>query len=140
MKGAEDLVGKGDLLYQDPKTKYPLRVQAPFVSTGETEDIVKAIIDKYMTGLTDNDIYHPEIMRMLESKGEYAGHDDVSGDDEEMVEQATQIILETRKASATMLQRKLGIGFPRAARIIDILETRGIIGPQEGAKPREILV
>lgn len=140
VKGAEDLVGKGDLLYQDPKTKYPLRVQAPFVSTGETEDIVRAIVDKYMTGLTDNDIYHPEIMRMLENKGEYAGHDDVSGDDEEMVEQATQIILETRKASATMLQRKLGIGFPRAARIIDILETRGIIGPQEGAKPREILV
>jgi len=67
-KGAEDLVGKGDLLYTDPTSKYPIRVQAPFISTGETEDVVRAINDKYMSNLTESDIYHPEIMRILESK------------------------------------------------------------------------
>lgn len=140
IKGAEDLVGKGDLLYMDPKTKFPLRVQAPFISTGETEEIVRAIIDKYMVWLTENDIYHPEIIRLLESKGEYAGDDMAQGDDEELIEQAIQIIAETRKASATMLQRKLGVGFPRAARLIDIMEQRGIVWPQEWAKPREVLI
>jgi DNA segregation ATPase FtsK/SpoIIIE, S-DNA-T family len=140
VKWAEDLVGKGDLLYMDPKTKYPIRVQAPYISTGETEEIVRAIVDKYMVGLTENDIFHPEIIRLLESKGEYAGEDMIQGDDEELIEQAIQIISETRKASATMLQRKLGVWFPRAARLIDIMEQRGIIGPQEWAKPREIFI
>lgn len=140
VKGAEDLVGKGDLLYMDPKTKFPIRVQAPYISTGETEEIVRAIIDTYMVGLTENDIFHPEIIRLLENKGEYAGDDMVQGDDEELIEQAIQIIAETRKASATMLQRKLGVWFPRAARLIDIMEQRGIVWPQEGAKPREIFI
>jgi len=124
----------------DPKTKFPIRVQAPYISTGETEEVVRAIIDTYMVGLTENDIFHPEIIRLLESKGEYAGDDMVQGDDEELIEQAIQIISETRKASATMLQRKLGVGFPRAARLIDIMEQRGIVGPQEGARPRDILI
>lgn len=140
IKGAEDLVWKWDLLYMDPKTKFPLRVQAPYISTGETEEIVRAIVDKYMVWLNEHDIFHPEIIRLLESKGEYAGEDMVQGDDEELIEQAIQIIAETHKASATMLQRKLGVGFPRAARLIDIMEQRGIVGPQEGARPREILI
>lgn len=140
IKGAEDLVGKGDLLYMDPKTKFPVRVQGPLVTTGETEDIVREIMNKYMKGLSENDIYHPEIIRMLENKGEFAGDDLVQGDDEELIAQAIQIISETRKASATMLQRKLGVGFPRAARLIDVLEQRGVVGPQEGAKPREVLI
>ena len=62
------------------------------------------------------------------------------GDDDELVEQAIQVIAETRKASATLLQRKLGVGFARAARIMDQLEERGIIGPQDGAKPRDIFL
>jgi len=140
VKWAEDLVGKWDLLYTDPSSKYPIRVQAPFISTGETEDIVRAINDKYMSNLTENDIYHPEIMRILESKWEYAWPGDVSDADEELISQAIDIIARTRKASATMLQRKLGIWFPRAARLIDVLEERGIVGPQEGAKAREILI
>jgi len=60
------------------------------------------------------------------------------GDDEELCNQAIQVITQTRKASATLLQRKLGVGFARAARIMDLLEERGIVGPQEGAKPRDI--
>lgn len=69
--------------------------------------------------------------------GGMAGMGD-AGDDEELVAQATEVIRQTRKASATLLQRKLGVGFARAARIMDILEERGVVGPQEGAKPRDI--
>lgn len=61
-----------------------------------------------------------------------------AGDDEELAAQATEVIRQTGKASATLLQRKLGVGFARAARIMDILEERGVVGPQEGAKPRDI--
>jgi S-DNA-T family DNA segregation ATPase FtsK/SpoIIIE len=68
MKGAEDLVGKGDLLYTDPKNSFPMRLQAPFVSTAETEGVVTAIKKKYMQDLSEDDIYHPEIIRILESK------------------------------------------------------------------------
>jgi S-DNA-T family DNA segregation ATPase FtsK/SpoIIIE len=94
-----------------------------------------------MQDLSEDDIYHPEIIRILESKWEYAtASENLSSDDEDLIEQAVEIIAASRKASATMLQRKLGIGFPRAARLIDALEERGVIGPQKGAKPREILI
>ncbi len=140
MMGAEDLLGKGDLLYMDTKTKFPVRMQAPFISTAETEAVVEAIKDKYMSNLSEEDIYHPEIMRILENKGEMWGWGDVSDGDEELIEQAIEIISRTRQASATMLQRKLWIGFPRAARLIDIMEERWVVWPQEGAKAREILI
>ena len=142
-KGAEDLVGKGDMLYMDPSTKFPIRIQAPFIATEEIEKVVAQLRNKYMQGLSEDDIYNQEIIAALESrletaKGSFAGGD--SGDDEDLVNQAIQVIAETRKASATLLQRKLNVGFARAARIMDILEERGVIGPQEGAKPRDIFI
>ena len=143
-KGAEDLVGKGDMLYMDPSTKFPIRIQAPFVSTEEIERVVSQLRNKYMQNLTEEDIYHPEIIAALESKVETArgvlssGGD--GGNDEDLVNQAIQVIAETRKASATLLQRKLNVWFARAARIMDVLEERGIIWPQEGAKPRDIFI
>ena len=142
-KGAEDLVGKGDMLYMDPSTKFPIRIQAPFIATEEIEKVVAQLRNKYMQGLSEDDIYNQEIIAALESrletaKGSFAGGD--SGDDEDLVNQAIQVITETRKASATLLQRKLNVGFARAARIMDILEERGVIGPQEGAKPRDIFI
>ena len=143
-KGAEDLVVKGDMRYMDPKTKFPIRIQAPFVSTEEIERVVSQLRNKYMQNLTEEDIYHPEIIAALESKVETArgvlssGGD--GGNDEDLVNQAIQVIAETRKASATLLQRKLNVWFARAARIMDVLEERGIIWPQEGAKPRDIFI
>ena len=130
-KGAEDLVGKGDMLYMDPSTKFPIRIQAPFVSTEEIERVVSQLRNKYMQNLTEEDIYHPEIIAALESKvetarGVFSGGGD-GGNDEDLVNQAIQVIAETRKASATLLQRKLNVGFARAARIMDVLEERGII-------------
>lgn len=140
-KWAEDLVWKWDMLYIDTQNKHPIRIQAPFITTKETENIVESIKAKYMVGLEEKDIYHPEIINILESKAETAGGGwEVNWDDEELVEQAMSIISETRKASATLLQRKLWIWFARAARIMDILEERWVVGPQEGAKPREILI
>lgn len=143
-KGAEDLVGKGDMLYMDPSTKFPIRIQAPFVSTEEIERVVSQLRNKYMQNLTEEDIYHPEIIAALESKVETArgvlSGGGEGGNDEDLINQAIQVIAETRKASATLLQRKLNVGFARAARIMDVLEERGIIWPQEGAKPRDIFI
>ncbi len=140
-KWAEDLVGKGDMLYIDPTTKRPIRIQAPFVSTSEIDKVVQRLKHKYMGGLTEDDIYHPEIIKALESKLELAwggGHG--NGSDDELIEQAIQVIANTWKASATLLQRKLNVGFARAARIMDALEERGIVGPQEWARQREIFL
>ncbi len=141
-KWAETLLGKWDMLYMDPSTKSPTRIQAPFISTEEIEKIVMTLKTKYMGGLTEEDIYNQEIVGLLENKLE-AGEQLFSnnGDnDDELVERAIQVISQTRKASATLLQRKLGVGFARAARIMDILEEKWIIWPQDGAKPRDIFI
>jgi DNA segregation ATPase FtsK/SpoIIIE, S-DNA-T family len=141
-QGAESLLGKGDLLYIDANTKEPVRIQAPYVDTQEIETIVSKLKDKYMRGLSENDVYDPTIIQILENKIQVPGTNITwSGSgwsDDELVEQAIQVIAQTRKASATLLQRKLNVGFARAARIMDILEEKGIIWPQEGAKARDI--
>ena len=141
-KWAGTLLGKWDMLYMDPSTKSPARIQAPFVSTEEIEKVVMTLKTKYMWGLTEEDIYNQEIVSLLENKYE-AGEQLFSnnGDnDDELVERAIQVISQTRKASATLLQRKLWVWFARAARIMDILEEKWIIGPQDGAKPRDIFI
>ena len=142
-KWAETLLGKWDMLYMDPSTKSPTRIQAPFVSTEEIEKVVMTLKTKYMGGLTEEDIYNQEIVSLLENKleaGEQLFGSNNGDNDDELVERAIQVISQTRKASATLLQRKLGVGFARAARIMDILEEKGMIGPQDGAKPRDIFI
>jgi S-DNA-T family DNA segregation ATPase FtsK/SpoIIIE len=96
-----------------------------------------------MWWLTEEDIYNQDIMNVLENKLE--AWDQLfywwwNGGDDELVEQAINIISQTRKASATLLQRKLGVGFARAARIMDIIEEKWLIWPQEWAKPRDIFM
>ncbi len=144
IKWAEDLVGKGDMLYMDPANKFPQRIQNPFISTSETERIITSLTDKYMKGLTESDIYDPEIISILEGKTSvgWSISDYIAGsnDDDSLTEQAIEIIMETRKASTTLLQRRLGIGFARAGKIMDVLEQRGMVWPQDGAKPREIYI
>ena len=117
-----------------------MRIQAPFVDTDEIEEIIDKLKNKYMKWLSEDDIYDPEILEILAGKAQNLwsiGSSD-GGSDEELVQQAIQIIAQTRKASATLLQRKLNVGFARAARLMDIMEDRGIIWPQDGAKPRDI--
>ena len=143
IKGAEDLLGKWDLLYMDTTTKHPMRVQAPFVDTDEIERVITILKKTYMKWLSEEDIYHPEIIRILEAKPEYASSQYSGGswwDDDELIQQAIEVILETRKASATLLQRKLNLWFARAARVMDELEKRGVVWPQDGARAREILM
>lgn len=141
MKWAEDLLGKWDMLYIDPTSKFPMRIQSPFVSTNETVKTIESIKEKYMKWISEEEIYHPEIINILTAKADAGWWGwEVDEDDENLVQQAIEIISSTRKASATLLQRKLGIWFARAARIMDILEDRWIVGPQDWAKPREILI
>jgi DNA segregation ATPase FtsK/SpoIIIE, S-DNA-T family len=138
-KWAESLVGNWDMLYMDSNTRFPVRIQAPFVSTDEIEEIVQTLKSKYMKWLSEDDIYNPEIVQALESKLEKGWlYSSWGGDDDQLIDKAIQIISETRKASATLLQRKLGVWFPKAAKILDILEERWMIWPQEWAKPRDI--
>ncbi len=147
MKGAEDLIGKWDMLYVDPTARHPIRIQAPFVDTPEIEEVVQYIRNKYMKWLSEEDVYDEELVKLLEWKvgigwsgTMFSGGDDADADDETLVENAIELIWKSRRASTTALQRNLKIGFARAGRIMDILEERGIVGPQEGGRPREVLV
>jgi S-DNA-T family DNA segregation ATPase FtsK/SpoIIIE len=93
-----------------------------------------------MKWLSENDIYDPEILDVINGKREGGGEIwwGDAGNDEELVQQAIQVVAQTRKASATLLQRKLNVWFARAARIMDIMEERGVIGPQEWREARDI--
>jgi len=143
VKWAEELLGKWDMLYMDPSNNVPIRMQGPLVTTEETDEVVSAIKAKYMKWLSESDIYNPELMNILAGKNVWSGMNSgmwfaSDGNDEELVQQAIEIIRQTKKASATLLQRKLGVGFARAARIMDILEEQWAIGPQDGARARDI--
>ncbi len=141
-KGAEELLGRWDMLYMDPSNNVPLRMQGPLVTTEEIDGIVAAIKTKYMKWLTEDDIYNQELMGILSGKNVWSGSymSDWNGNDDELVQQAIEIVRQNKKASATLFQRKLWVWFARAARIMDILEDQGMIGPQDGAKPREIYI
>ena len=142
-KWAEELVWKWDMLYMDTKIT-DLRVQWAFVDTKEIDTIVEHLKQKYMVGLTEDDVYNQEIINALESKSEtwwaFSWWWSGNWDDEDLINQAIQIISETRKASTTMIQRKLWIWFARAARIMDTLEERGIVWPQDWARWRDIFI
>ncbi len=144
IKGAEELLGRWDLLYMDPANNMPIRMQWPLVTTEEIDEIVASIKDKYMKWISEEDIYNKELMWILAGKNVWAGFSGSfsggDGNDDELVQQAIEVIKQTKKASATLFQRKLGVWFARAARIMDILEEQGLIWPQDGAKPRDIYI
>lgn len=147
-KWAEDLMSKWDLLYIDPANRQPIRVQSPFISTSDTEKIIKMIKSKYLKWIDERSIYDQELLAILESNkwentanGSLFANNTASDDDDELISQAMQLISGLRTASTTMLQRKLQIWFARAGRIMDDLERRGIVWPQEaGGKPRQVLM
>ena len=142
-KWAEELVWRWDMLYMDAKIT-DLRVQWAFVDTKEIDAVVEHLKQKYMVWLSEDDVYNQEIINALESKAEtwwaFSWWWSGNWDDEDLITQAIQIIAETRKASTTMIQRKLWIWFARAARIMDTLEERGIVWPQDGARWRDIFI
>ncbi len=136
MAGAEKLLGGGDLLYLSSYTPKPRRIQGPYVSEKEVRKVVKHIISGQEAG-SEMDT---ELLQELERNSEEAGvssHSYYDGDDP-LFEDAKNLVLEANKASASLLQRRLRVGYARAARLIDILEDKGVVGPAEGAKSREV--
>lgn len=131
--GAERLLGQGDLLYRPPGTSRLVRAQGVLV----TDEEVHRIVD-FVSKQTDQ-CFESEIHEKLSASDSEDGDDDVSDEDEELVEKCLDVMREERKASTSLFQRRLRLGYTRAARILDILEARGYVGPGEGAKPREIL-
>lgn len=130
--GADRLVGKGDMLYLPPGSAQLLRAQGAMVSDEEIE----AIVD--FCAAQGEQRFQEDIQQTLESGD--SPENDVSDEDEDMIEKCLEVIFQEKKASTSLLQRRLRLGYTRAARMIDILEQRNIIGPGDGARPREILV
>ena len=143
-QGAEKLVGKGDMLYAPIGSGKPLRVQGCFVTDGEVEAVASYGKENYVCE------YNEEVLEQIERKAQQTGKskpgapdpepnpDELEGD--EMLPAAVDVILETGQASVSMLQRRLKLGYARAARIVDEMEEKGIVGPFQGSKPRAILL
>lgn len=134
--GAEDLLGKGDMLYLPSGMSKPMRIQGIFISTEEIERVTNRI------KLTIKPDYDETITSNATARQKLSGVPDSHAgmDDDDLYEEAFKLVMETRKASASLLQRRLKVGYARAARLLDILEENGVIGPADGAKPRKILV
>jgi S-DNA-T family DNA segregation ATPase FtsK/SpoIIIE len=134
--GAEKLLGQGDMLFMCSEFSKPKRIQGAFLADSEINDVVNYIKDKsgpaeYLEGVTD---------RQKVGGNAGVGLDGNHGDEDELFEEAKAIIIKAGKASTSMLQRRLSIGYGRAAKILDMLEEAGIIGPSNGAKPREVMI
>ena len=140
-QGAEKLLGYGDMLYYPNGMQKPLRVQGCFCSTNEVESIV-GFIKRESESEYNTDIIQAVEQSMPAEKGEKIDSaSDLTGDgDEILIEKAIDVVIEMGQASTSSLQRKLKLGYARAARIIDELENMGVVGPYEGAKPRKVLM
>ena len=130
--GADRLLGQGDMLYLPPSTSRLIRAQGVLVTDHELHRVVEFV------SAQSPPAFDQSMHEKLEAAS--AATDDVTEEDEELVEKCIEIIRQEKRASTSLLQRRLRLGYTRAARIVDILEQRGILGPGEGAKPREILV
>ncbi|MEK7140737.1 MAG: DNA translocase FtsK [Patescibacteria group bacterium] len=136
--GAEKLLGAGDMLYSSGDAQ-PERLQSAFISETEVKKVVKYLADAYKDEVTDEISLSQESIAADKSIFESALDGEDTGDDDEIYEEARQCVIEAGKASTSYLQRKLKLGYARAARLMDKLEERGVIGPGDGAKPREVL-
>ncbi|MEX2052145.1 MAG: DNA translocase FtsK 4TM domain-containing protein [Candidatus Paceibacterota bacterium] len=144
--GAEKLLGAGDMLYSSGDAQ-PERLQSAFISETEVKNVVKYLADTYKDEITDEITLTSGSISADKSifsaqggpASGWESFDDDAGDDDEMYEEARTVVMEAGKASTSYLQRKLKLGYARAARLMDKLEERGVIGPGDGAKPREVL-
>jgi S-DNA-T family DNA segregation ATPase FtsK/SpoIIIE len=131
-QGAEKLLGKGDMLYE-PGSGKAVRAQGVLVLDREVSRIVDFI------GSHAKPQFEKELHQKLQKNSSFSDSEP-SDEDEELVEQCMEVIRQTNRASVSVLQRRLRIGYTRAARIMDLLEERGVVGPNKGAEPREILI
>ncbi len=132
MGGAEKLLGKGDMLFLPMGASKPVRIQGAFISDKEVERIVEFVKNPDIK-------YDEDVLEKIES-GVSGEKEPDGGDADELLPQAIEIVVEAGQASASLLQRRLKVGYSRAGRLIDQLEARGIVGPHEGAKPRQVLI
>jgi S-DNA-T family DNA segregation ATPase FtsK/SpoIIIE len=139
-KGAETLIGRGDMLFSPPGSSRLVRAQGALVSDEEIHGIVEFL------KRNGPPVYAQDVQAHIDrvaSEGEEGKDDEETdgemGDDEELFKQALEVLRATRRASTSMLQRRLRIGYNRAARIMELMEDKGIVGPENGAQPREIL-
>jgi S-DNA-T family DNA segregation ATPase FtsK/SpoIIIE len=133
MVGAEKLLGRGDMLYASATEPFPVRIQGAFVSEEEVERAVEHVKTLGEPEYIDDEIFIED----EDENGEQSLFAD-SGDDP-MFDKALEIVLQAGKASASYIQRRLKIGYNRAARLVEIMEDRGIVGPPQGSKPRDVL-
>lgn len=134
MGGAEKLLGKGDMLFYPVGESKPLRVQGAFVSEKEIEKLVGFIKEQVPP------VYNDEIIKNLEQQDDEENSEIAEGESDELLPTAIQMVVESGQASIMMLQRRLKVGYSRAARLIDQMEERGIVGGYEGSKPRKVLM
>jgi S-DNA-T family DNA segregation ATPase FtsK/SpoIIIE len=139
--GAEKLLGAGDMLYLGGEMSKPVRLQSAFISESEVKRVVKHLVDEY------KDEIMGEISLTTPEAGSSAAFDamggaldaDGFGEEDDMYEPAREAVISAGKASTSYIQRKLGVGYSRAAKLMDMLEERGVIGPANGSKPREVI-
>lgn len=133
MQGAEKLLGRGDMLYLPPEQAKPVRIQGAFVAEKDTKELVNFLKNQ---GVTPQ--YTEEVVSMPKpGTTQVAG---IDGDFDELFRDAVEVVCQYNRASASLLQRRLSIGYARAARIIDQLEAAGVVGPADGSKPRDVLI
>lgn len=137
MPGAEKLLGAGDMLFMSGDMAKPIRVQSAFITEGEVKKLVDWLADNYEAQLSDLNLEGQtgtaSIIASLEA-------DERSEDLDDMFEEAKQAVISAGKGSTSYIQRKLGVGYARAARLMDQLEEQGVVGPENGSKPREVLM
>ncbi len=141
-KGAETLIGRGDMLFSPPGSAKLVRAQGALVSDEEIAKIIE-YLKRYGPPAFAQDVQaHIDRAASEDDEDEAGGGEDDAemGDDEELYRQAVEVLKASRRASTSMLQRRLRIGYNRAARIMELMEEKGLVGPENGAQPREILV
>ena len=131
-QGAEHLLGRGDMLVKMNGTNDVRRVQCPFISDEETQKVTDFL------RLQGKPVYDENILKPRDEEGSAADEDD--GEADALYDQAIRIVAETRRCSTSWLQRKLAIGYNRAAKLVETMERRGLVGPANGAKDREVLI
>jgi S-DNA-T family DNA segregation ATPase FtsK/SpoIIIE len=139
-KGAETLIGRGDMLFTPPGTSRVVRAQGAFVADEEIQSIVDFLKENNDPPRYAQDVQQEIDRASADDDEEDADGDGDLGDDDELFKKALEVLKMSRRASTSMLQRRLRIGYNRAARIMEIMEDKGIVGPENGSSPREILV
>ncbi len=146
MRGAEELLGAGDMLWMAADLPSPVRVQSAFVTEEETRKIVKhlkdnidGLVNEIQLGGTAADQGANDPIFSAGSSASGGGFGDDNDVDDDLYDEAKDIVMKAGKASTSYIQRKLRVGYARAARLMDILEDKGVIGPADGSKPREVI-